>query len=271
MSDREMNSKIGVGELRRMARDGDPIVAVTAYDFLFGRLADTAGCHIVLVGDSLGMTVLGYTTTLPVTLEESLHHTKAVVRGVSRAMVVGDMPFLTYDITQEEALRNAGRYLQEAGADAVKLEGGRAMADTIRRLVSAGIPVMGHIGLLPQNVLAEGGYRIHGKTEEEAKELEDDALAVQEAGAFAVVLEGLPAALAERITGSLTIPTIGIGAGAGCSGQIQVIHDILGLFDDFIPRHTKRYAELSTVVRQALGAYCDEVKRGVFPAEKHSS
>lgn len=270
MSDQGERRKLGVRELCQLASSGEKIVAVTAYDYVFGRLADEVGCHVVLVGDSLGMTVLGYKTTVPVTLEESLHHTKAVVRGVAHAMVVGDMPFLTYNITEEEALRNAGRYLQEAGADAVKLEGGRSMASTIRRLVKAGIPVMGHIGILPQCVLSEGGYRVHGKTADEAAELEDDAMAVQEAGAFSVVLEGLTAALAERITRALDIPTIGIGAGPGCAGQIQVIHDILGLYEDFVPRHTKRYAELAHAVRQALAAYRDDVTRGVFPGKDHS-
>jgi len=262
--------KTTVRDLQRIADDNSLIVALTAYDALTGRLADQTGADLILVGDSLGMTMLGYKTTIPVTLQDSLRHTAAVVRATKNAMVVGDMPFLTYQITPEEALRNAGRFLQEAGADGVKLEGGQVIAPTIKRLVQTGIPVLGHIGLLPQSVLADGGYRIHGRTPEEAKALHDDAQAVQEAGAFALVLEGLPMGLSTEITAALDIPTIGIGAGPGCNGQIQVIHDILGLFEDFIPRHTKRYAELATLARQALAAYSDDVRAGAFPTEEQS-
>ncbi len=270
MSTSGATGKIGVRELQALARAGQRIVALTAYDALFAKLADEQGVHVILVGDSLGMTVLGYKTTIPVTLAESLHHTSAVVRGVESAMVVGDMPFLTYKISEEEALRNAGRYLQEARADAVKLEGGRAIASTIERLVSSGIPVLGHIGILPQSVLADGGYRVQGRAPEEAQAMLEDALAVQEAGAFAIVLEGLPMDLGARITETLDIPTIGIGAGPGCSGQIQVIHDILGLFEEFVPKHAKRYADLAGAVRDAVGTYRDEVRNGAFPCEEHS-
>ncbi len=261
---------LGVRDLARMKGEGRAIVALTAYDALMARMADEAGVDLILVGDSLGMTVLGFKTTIPVTLAHSLHHTSAVARGVKRAMVVGDMPFLTYQINPEEALRNAGRFLQEAGAAAVKLEGGRSVCGTISRLVAAGIPVLGHIGICPQAVLAEGGYRIHGRTPEEVEDLLADARACQDAGAFALVLEGLPTTVSERITASLTIPTIGIGAGPACDGQIQVLHDILGLFEDFVPRHTKRYAHLADTVRAALEAYRKEVSDGTFPDDAHS-
>ena len=264
-------AKITVRDLWRWRAEGTKIVTLTAYDALMARLADEAGAHLLLVGDSLGMTLLGYKTTIPVTLEQSLHHTAAVVRGTRHAMVIGDMPFMTYQISPEEALRNAARYLQEAGADGVKLEGGRIMAPTIARLVTAGVPVMGHIGLLPQHIKAVGGYRLHGKTAAEAKAIEADALAVQEAGAFAVVLEGMPAALAGRITRKLTIPTIGIGAGPQCSGQIQVVYDILGLFEDFVPKHTKAYAHLARDTRKALGKYIQDVAAGTFPGPDQSS
>jgi 3-methyl-2-oxobutanoate hydroxymethyltransferase len=268
---RQGDAKISVRELQHLAASGGRrIVAVTAYDALFARLADESGADLILVGDSLGMTVLGYRNTIPVTLEQSLHHTAAVVRGTRRALVVGDMPFLTYQVSPEQALLNAGRYLKEAGADAVKIEGGARVAPTVERLVSAGIPVLGHVGLLPQAVLVQGGYRVHGRVPAEAETIERDAQAVQAAGAFALVLEGLPCQLSEKVTGALRIPTIGIGAGPGCSGQIQVMHDILGLFEEFVPRHTKRYAELARLVREALQAYRDEVQSGRFPGEENS-
>ena len=262
--------KIGVRDLRRRKEAGERIVAITAYDACMARLVDAAGVDLVLVGDSLGMTMLGYRTTIPVTLADCLCHTAAVVRGVRRAMVVGDMPFLTSRVSTEDTLRNAGRFLQEAGADAIKLEGGREMAGTITRLVQAGIPVMGHVGLLPQAVLTEGGYRVHGRTSEEAEQVLDDARAVAEAGAFAVVLEGVTSDLARRITADLPVPTIGIGGGPHCDGQIQVLHDLLGLFEEFIPKHAKRYAELATVIRDAVAAYGDEVRAGQFPDGEHS-
>ena len=262
--------KIGVRDLRRRKEAGERIVAVTAYDAQMARLVDAAGVDLILVGDSLGMTMLGYRTTIPVTLADCLHHTAAVVRGTRQAMVVGDMPFLTCHLTPEEALRDAGRFLQEAGADGVKVEGGQAMAPTIRRMVRAGIPVMGHVGLLPQAVLAEGGYRVHGRTAGEADEIYADALALAEAGAFAIVLEGVTVALGKRITEALAIPTIGIGGGPHCDGEIQVLHDLLGLFEDFVPKHTKRYAELGAAVREAIGAYCADVRARRFPGEEQS-
>ena len=267
----EAITKMSLRQLWRMRASGEKIVALTAYDALLARLADESGAHLILVGDSLGMTVLGYKTTIPVTLEQSLHHTAAVVRGTRRALVIGDMPFMTYQIAPEEALRNAARYLQEAGADGVKLEGGETMAPTVARLVNAGVPVLGHIGILPQRVMAEGGYRLHGRTQPEARQLERDALALQEAGVFAIVLEGMPAKLAARITKRLTVPTIGIGAGAGCGGQIQVVYDILGLFEDFVPKHTKRYANLAREVRQALKTYSADVATGTFPGPEQSA
>jgi 3-methyl-2-oxobutanoate hydroxymethyltransferase len=270
MKANEDRAKVGVRQIRHWADEGRPIVAVTAYDALMARLADESGVDIILVGDSLGMTVLGYETTIPVTLADCLHHTAAVKRGTRHAMVVADMPFLTYRISPEQALRNAGRLLQEAGADAVKLEGGERLAVTIARLVECGIPVLGHIGILPQSVKAEGGYRVQGRTPEAAAQLRRDAAAVQEAGAFAIVLEGLPMDLSAEITAGLAIPTIGIGAGPHCDGQIQVLHDIVGLFEDFVPHHTKRYAAVADEIRRALAAYRDEVRAGGFPTEEHS-
>lgn len=270
MSVADGEKKIGTRYFRRTAEAGARIVAVTAYDALTARLADQAGVELILVGDSLGMTMLGYPNTVPVTMADCLHHTAAVVRGVRRAMVVADMPFLSYHISQEDALRNAGRLVQEARADGVKLEGGERLAPTIRRLVECGIPVLGHIGILPQSVKVEDGYRVHGRTAESADQLRRDAAAVQAAGAFAIVLEGIAMDVAAAITAELDIATIGIGAGPSCDGQIQVLHDILGLFEDFVPRHTKRYAHLADAIRQALTAYGDEVRRGVFPSEEHA-
>jgi len=262
--------KLTVRDLAARRAQGGKIVALTAYDALMARLADECGADLLLVGDSMGMTLLGYKSTIPVTLEQSLHHTAAVCRGARRALVIGDMPFMTYQINPDEALRNAGRFLQEAGADGVKLEGGRSMAATIGRLVGAGVPVLGHIGLLPQQVLADGGYRIRGRTPEEAAALLEDAVAVEAAGAFGIVLEGIPAALAEQITARVGIPTIGIGAGAGCTGQIQVVYDILGLFEEFVPRHTRRYGALAETIRQAFTAYAGDVRGGRFPSAAES-
>ena len=270
MATNHPKQKTTVRTLRKMHRDAERIVALTAYDACMAKLADHAGVHILLVGDSLGMTMLGYATTIPVTLEQSLHHTAAVVRGTESALVIGDMPFLTYHRSEEQALVNAGRYLQEAGADGVKLEGGRTMAPTVRRLVDAGIPVLGHVGILPQSILAEGGYRVHGRSEEEAASLRADVLALQEAGAFAIVFEGMPAPLSRQLTTELTIPTIGIGAGPGCSGQIHVAHDILGENPDFRPRHAKQYAPLGQAMMDAIGEYAREVADGRFPGKEQT-
>lgn len=262
--------KLTTRDIRLMAERGEKIVAITAYDAVFAGLVDEVGVHFVLVGDSLGMNVLGYDNTIPVTLEASLHHCAAVVRGVKRALVVGDMPFLTYQVSPEQAMRNAGRYLQQAGVDAVKLEGGEHMAPTVERLTRVGVPVVGHIGIMPQSVLADGGYRARGRTPGEAEQLLADATALEQAGAFALVLEGVSASLSAKITVELGIPTIGIGAGPGCCGQIQVINDVLGLCEAFVPRHTKRYAELADTIRAALAAYRQEVEDGRFPTDEHS-
>ena len=262
--------KVGVREIAALKQAGQAIVMVTAYDTPMARLADQVGIDMLLVGDSLGMTVLGYPTTLPVTLEDCLRHTAAVVRGTQRAMVIADMPFLTCRISPEQALRNCGRVMQETGADGVKLEGGESMAPTIARLVQCGIPVLGHIGILPQQVKAMGGYRVQGRTPEQAERLRCDALALQAAGAFAIVLEGVPLELGRELTDMLDIPTIGIGAGPHCDGQVQVLHDLLGLTEDFHPRHAKRYTDLADAIRTALSAYRDEVRQHVFPGKEHS-
>lgn len=261
--------KLTVRDLQKMKQASEKIVAITAYDALFARIVDEAGFQLILVGDSMGNTVLGYSNTIPVTLEQSLMLTAAVCRGAHHAMVIGDMPFMSYQASQDDAVLNASRYLKECGADGVKLEGGQCVYDIIRRFVSTGIPVMGHVGLLPQSVLREGGYRIHGR-HDEAKAVMEDALAVEEAGAFSVVLEGVPASLAADITARLKIPTIGIGAGAGCDGQIQVLTDVLGLGGAFLPRHARRFANLAEVASGALKTYADEVRQGTFPAECNS-
>ena len=235
------------------------------------KIIDQAGIPLILVGDSLGMVVLGYESTIPVTMAEMLHHTKAVTRGAKQALVLGDMPFMTYHISVEETLRNTSRFIQEAGAQAVKLEGGITIAEKVRRIVQCGIPVMGHIGLTPQSVHQLSGYRVQGRSPDAAAKLLRDAQALEDAGAFAVVLETVPAPLAALITHKLSIPTIGIGAGIGCDGQVQVINDILGSFADFIPKHTKQYVKLTDIIRKAVIDYFNEVKNGAFPTEKQSS
>jgi 3-methyl-2-oxobutanoate hydroxymethyltransferase len=225
---------------------------------------------MILVGDTLGMVVLGYDSTIPVTMEDMIHHTKAAVRGSERAMVVGDMPFMSYQTGLEDAMRNAGRFLKETGCQAVKLEGGVHMAETVRRLVQVGIPVVGHIGLTPQSVNQLSGFKVQGKTPETAERLIDDAVALQQAGAFSVVLELIPAPLAKIISQRLRVPTIGIGAGAGCDGQVQVWHDILALYSEFVPKHAKQYAQLGDIIRGAIGRYVNEVRAGEFPTSKES-
>ncbi len=259
-----------VRSFRQLRKAGNPIVCLTAYDALMAGIVDDCNVDMILVGDSLGMTMLGYESTIPVTLEQSLHHTAAVARNVKRAFVVGDMPFLTYQINPDEALRNAGRYLQEARADAVKLEGGQEIAPTIKRIVQAGIPVLGHIGLMPQHLPAEGRYRTFGRKSDEARKMMDDALALQNAGVFGIVLEGTVANVAKDITDALKVPTIGIGAGPHCSGQIQVTHDILGLFESFVPKHTRRYAQLANEMRNAIQAYSQDVHEQNFPSDEES-
>jgi 3-methyl-2-oxobutanoate hydroxymethyltransferase len=230
---------------------------------------DEAGLHLIIVGDSLGMTVLGYDTTIPVTMEDMLHHTRAVMRGVRHSLVVADMPFLSYQVSLDQAVDNAGRLIKDAGAAAVKLEGGAFREPVVRVLVSNGIPVMGHIGLTPQSVHAFGGYKVQGKTRDQAAQLKQDASVLEQAGAFSIVLEGIPAALAGEITASVSIPTVGIGAGPQCDGQVLVIHDLLGLSGDKTPRFVKRYADLGAAARAALAQYKQEVEQGAFPGKEH--
>jgi 3-methyl-2-oxobutanoate hydroxymethyltransferase len=248
---------------------GEPIVMVTAYDYPTARAADEAGVDAILVGDSLAMVVLGHPNTLSVTMDEMLHHARAVARGAQRPLLVGDLPFMSYQADEAEAVRNAGRFLQ-AGMDAVKLEGGRALASTAAAIVRAGIPVQGHVGLTPQSIHALGGWKVQGRTAEAARELLEDALALEGAGCFSIVLESVPDRLAAYVTERLSIPTIGIGAGAGTSGQVLVAHDLLGLFDRFTPKFVKRYAELGPAMREAFAAYRREVQEKAFPAAEHS-
>jgi len=262
-------ARITVPTLAQKKARGERISVLTAYDATFARIFDDAGIDVLLVGDSLGMVVQGLDSTLPVTLEEMLYHTRAVARGAPHALIVGDMPFMTYQASEEDALRNAGRFLQN-GAHAVKLEGGVPMASAIARLVAVGIPVMAHVGLTPQSVHAMGGFKVQGKTAGDAERVLADARAVQEAGAFSVVLEGVPQDLGARITAALTIPTIGIGAGKDCDGQVLVSYDMLGLTPNLRPKFVKRYAELFETARAASVAYADEIQRGVFPGPEHS-
>ena len=261
--------KVTTVSLLEKKQKGEKITALTAYDYSTAKLLNEAGVDIALVGDSLGMVVLGYETTLPVTMEDMLHHTAAVVRGVQRAMVVADMPFMSYQISPEQAMANAGRFLQEAGAHAVKLEGGRPMVETIRRIADVGIPVLGHLGYTPQSVHKFGGPRIQGKTESDAQRILNDARALEQAGVFAIVLELVPKELAKRVTESVSIPTIGIGAGPDCDGQVLVTNDLLGLYGEFHPRHAKKYANLSEVILAAMKSYVEEVKSGEFPGPEH--
>lgn len=262
--------KITTHTFKQKKASGSPISMLTAYDYPTALAMDKAGVDSILVGDSLGMVVLGYETTLPVTMDDMLHHCKAVARGAKAPLLIGDMPFMSYQISAQEAVRNAGRFLQEAGMDAVKLEGGSERLETIRGIVGAGIPVMGHLGLTPQSVHQFGGFRAQGKSASAAKHLLDDAHLLQEAGCFSLVLEAVPAKLAAYISQELDIPTIGIGAGVGCDGQVIVMHDLLGLFDRFTPRFVKQYAELHGDLERAFQAYIDDVQTRAFPAEEHS-
>jgi len=259
--------RITINQIKEMKQRAEKIVMLTAYDYSTARLVDEAEIPLILVGDSLGMVVLGYESTIPVTMDEMLHHTKAVVRGTKQAMVIGDMPFMTYHVSVEDALRNAARFIQEAGAQAVKLEGGVTVAEKVKRIVECGIPVMGHIGLTPQSIHQFGGFKMQGKTPEAAANLLEDAKALEQAGAFAIVLETIPAHLGQLITDKVAIPTIGIGAGPECDGQVQVINDILGSFADFVPKHAKQYVKLTDIISKAVTRYRDEVKDGSFPAE----
>ena len=249
---------------------GEKLSMLTAYDYSTAKLEDESGINGILVGDSLGNVVLGYDDTVSVTMEDMIHHGAAVARGAKNALVVVDMPFMSYEVTVEEAVRNAGRLMKEGRAGAVKLEGGVRVAEQIRAIVKAGIPVMGHIGLTPQSINVFGGFKVQGKSEEAARALLADAKAVEEAGAFAVVIEAVPAALAQMITDAVSIPTIGIGAGAGCDGQILVYQDMLGMFSDFTPKFVKRYANVGEVMREAFANYAAEVASGAFPTEEHT-
>jgi 3-methyl-2-oxobutanoate hydroxymethyltransferase len=253
-----------------MKLKGEKITMLTAYDYTTAKIIDEVGIPLILVGDSLGNVVLGYESTIPVTMEEMLHHTKAVVRGSKKAIVIGDLPFMTYHISGEDALRNAATLIQAGGAQAVKLEGGVNVADRVSKIVNCGIPVMGHIGLTPQSVNQLGGFKVQGKSLEAAGRLLNDARALEEAGAFAIVLESVPALLATFISQSIIIPTIGIGAGAGCDGQVQVVSDILGLFTDFVPKHARQYARLADIMSAAISEYYNDVKNGNFPTDKQS-
>jgi len=262
--------RITVNQIRDMKQKGEKITMLTAYDYSTAKIVDEVGIPLILVGDSLGMVVLGYESTIPVTMEEMLHHTKAVVRGTKQTMVIGDMPFMTYHISVDDALKNAARFIQEAGAQAIKLEGGVTVAEKVRRIVECGIPVMGHIGLTPQSIHQFGGFKVQGRTPEAAVKMLKDAQALEEAGAFAIVLETVPTPLATLITQKVGIPTIGIGAGIGCDGQVQVINDILGSFADFVPKHAKQYAKLTDTMSSAITEYYNEVKAGSFPTAKQS-
>ena len=263
--------RVSVNAIKEMKAKQEKIVMLTAYDYSTAKLVDEAGIPLILVGDSLGMVMLGHESTIPVTMDEMIHHTKAVTKGSKQALVIGDMPFMTYHTNTADALRNAARFIQEGGAQAVKLEGGVTVAETVKRIVECGIPVMGHIGLTPQSVHQLGGHRVQGKTPEAAERLLKDARALEQAGAFAVVLELVPAPLSKLITQKIGTPTIGIGAGPDCDGQVQVISDLLGLFSDFVPKHAKQYAKLAGEIKTALADYVNEVKAGKFPTAEHSS
>jgi len=262
--------KVTTLTFRQKKERGEPITMLTAYDYPTAMAIDKAGIDSILVGDSLAMVVLGYENTLPVTMEEMLHHARAVARGAKSALLIGDMPFMSYQVSVEDAVRNAGRFLQQANMDAVKLEGGRERADAVRAIVGAGIPVMGHLGLTPQSVNQLGGFRAQGKTASAAKRLLEDTQILEEAGAFSIVLESVPARLGELISKKISIPTIGIGAGLGCDGQVLVTHDLLGLFDRFTPKFVKKYANLHEVMNKAFTEYIDDVETKKFPAPEHT-
>jgi 3-methyl-2-oxobutanoate hydroxymethyltransferase len=262
--------RLTIRDLQKMKSDQEKLVMLTAYDATSARMSEAAGVPILLVGDTLGMVVQGHDSTIPVTMDDMIYHCRIVSRVTERPFIVGDLPFMSYSVSPEQAMKNAGRLMQEGGVSAVKLEGGEFMASTIQRIAQAGIPVMAHIGLTPQSVNVFGGFRVQGRDVEHARQLIVDAQAVQQAGAFAVVLELVPMRLAEMITQGLEIPTIGIGAGSGCDGQVQVFHDILGLFDQFLPRHAKQYAQVGKAMVEAIGQYVTEVQAGTFPTTEHA-
>lgn len=264
-------ARVTPDQIRQMKARGERIPMLTAYDYPTAQILDAAGLPMLLVGDSLGMVILGHPTTLPVTVDAIIHHTQAVVRGTEHALVIADLPFGAFQVSTEETMRSAVRIMKEAQPQAVKLEGGRRVAASVKALTEAGIPVMGHVGLTPQSVNVIGGFKVQGKTEAAARVLLDDVAALEEAGAFAVVLELVPAELARLVTERSGIPTIGIGAGPYCDGEVQVVHDILGLFPDFTPRHTRRFAELGVAMREAAQAYVAEVRERTFPTEAQSA
>jgi len=265
-----MNKKVTVPYLIEQKRSGGKFTMLTAYDYPTAKALDEAGIDILLIGDSVGMVVLGYDSTLPVTMEDMIHHTKPVARATERALVVSDMPFMSFQISAKEAMRNAGRFVAEAGAEAVKVEGGEEIARTVSRIVGMGVPVMGHLGLTPQSVHQFGGYSLQAKNVEDAKKLIKDAKILEEAGCFSIVLEKVPAQIARIVTESVSIPTIGIGAGPDCDGQVLVVQDLLGLYEKFVPKFSKQYAHLGAEIRKAAGQYAKEVKAGEFPTQEHS-
>lgn len=262
--------RVGIAHFRKQKEQGRKIVMLTAYDAPTAAICHEAGVDMLLVGDSLAMTMLGYRNTLPLTMDEALHHAKAVRRGAPEAFVIGDMPFMSFHVSTEDSLRNAARFLKEADCDAVKLEGGVEVAPLITRMVGCGIPVVAHAGLLPQRVLTSGGYKIQGKTEGDAERLLADVRALEEAGAFAVVVECVPAEVGQRLAEAVSIPVIGIGAGVGCDGQVQVVHDLLGLYGDFVPKHARRYADLGSLMRKAIAEYASDVREKRFPGSENS-
>jgi 3-methyl-2-oxobutanoate hydroxymethyltransferase len=264
------SQKVTVQQLRKMKETGERIAMLTAYDATFARLLDQSGADVLLVGDSAGMVVAGHATTLPVTMDETIYHCRAVARATQRAQVVGDMPFMSYQVSVEDGVRNAGRLVKEGGAEAVKLEGGAEYAELARRLSRIGIPVMGHIGLTPQSVHAMGGFKVQGRDAAGAKKILDDARALEDAGCYAIVLEGIPRDLARQVTEAVTIPTIGIGAGVDCDGQVLVVYDMLGMNDQFRPKFVKRYDQLGVRIRTAVDHFVSEVKDGLFPTEEFS-
>lgn len=265
-----MAGKLRIPDLLAMAEEGTPLSMITCYDYPSARIIDRAGVDIVLVGDSVAMTVLGYPNTLPATMDMMLIFASAVARGCERAFVIGDMPYMSYQVSVPEAIRNAGRFMAEAGVDGVKLEGGRQVAEAVKGIVGAGIPVMGHLGLTPQSASLIGGYRVQGTSAEAALRLLDDAFALEEAGVFAILLELVPARVAEYVTRRLSVPTISIGSGAGCSGHCQIYHDAIGMFEAFTPRHAKRYAEVGRDLGRAMEAFQREIKERVYPEEAHT-
>jgi len=266
---RSERKKVTVGDFVRMKSEKKPIVMVTSYDYPTATIADGVGVDSILVGDSYGMVVLGYDTTIPVTIEELLTVCRAVRRGSTRALLIGDMPFMSFQVSPEEAVTNAGRFVKEGGMEAVKVEGGKRMAPMVEAISRAGIPVLGHIGVTPQTATLLGGYRVQGKTAEDGERLVDDAVALENAGVFGIVLEMVTEETARLITRSLTVPTIGIGSGGSCDGQVLVLHDILGLYPRFTPKFAKRYVDTAGQIREALGRYCQEVREGSFPGEEH--